>query len=389
MSAPLLHTRIANACALISQEQERWIIQPEAPDHMAGSNWFTCMAGLAASAAPVPVTVRWPPLRETNLGDYTGNDSFATVLDRVCFLDPGDGNWQRLEGVQVDGDEAHLSLPPGPDGRRFAVGMPVDARDLHGLLAEAQASAHAQVRLLGHATRGSPVWGLTVSEGDQAQGTIVVQSLQHAQEWGGLRAHRHLLRYLLSKEGAPLRQRWRWLCYPATNADGLYRGWRGDPMVVDDYNPNRDWGVFSLPEIRAVADDILGQLRHGPALAHAVDLHMGWNWRSHAGSAVGVAADDGDLDECKAWHYAFADALMQQSQFTDFNWQVHRRGRPTFPSWLMSETGLHGQTLELSRHLWPDGHGGQAMPNQEREERFGSDLAIALDRFLQQNPYPR
>lgn len=384
-----LHTRCANACALITQEAGRWIIQPEAPESMAGSNWFTCLAGLDATTEPVDCTVRWLPLRATNVGDYTGNDNFASVLDRVCFLDHGDGTWQRLTEVQVAGDEAHLQLPPGPAGRRFAIGMPVDARDLHGLLSEAQASPHAQVRLLGHATRGSPVWGLTVSDGDQAQGTIVVQSLQHAQEWAGLRAHRHLLRYLLSPEGAALRQRWRWLCYPATNADGLYRGWRGDPMVVDDYNPNRDWGTFSLPEIRAVADDILSNLQQGPPLAHAVDLHMGWNWRSNPGSAVGVAADDGDLELCKQWHYAFADALMEQSQFSDFHWQIHRRGRPTFPSWLMSETGLHGQTLEISRHLWPDAQGGKELPTQQREERFGRDLAITLDAFLSHNPYPR
>lgn len=382
------HQRCPQANGRWSWDGEVWQLQPEAPAGTSGNGWYALCVGLNASSESIPVHIQWLALVDQAGGDYASNQSFATVLDRVCCIDEGDGRWRLLSAVRLVDDGALLSLPPGGPNRRFAVGMPADASDLHALLTAAQASPHAALRCLGHATRGSPVWGVTISEGHAAQGTIVVQSLQHAQEWAGLRAHRHLVEFLLSPAAAALRQRWRWLCYPATNADGLYLGWRGDPMVVDDYNPNRDWGVFRLPEVRAVADDLLAQLAQGPALAHAVDLHMGWNWRSDPGSAVGVAAGDGDLDNWAAWHHAFADALIAGAQHTQHHWAVHRRGRPTFPGWLHAESGVHGQTIEISRHQWPDGHGGWELPSQQREERFGSDLARVLDAFLTQHPAP-
>ncbi|TVR40735.1 MAG: hypothetical protein EA402_13515 [Planctomycetota bacterium] len=383
------HTHCPAACAEIEQGTDgRWIIRPDAPAHAGGNQWFSLCVGLDATSQALECAIHWLPINAEVAGEYPDNHNFATVLDRCCFLDHGDGRWQRLEKVELIPEGACLRLPSGGPGRRLAVGMPVAPEDLHTVLDLAQASPHAQVRRLGHARRGSPVWALTVSEGDRAQGSIVVQSLQHAQEWGGLRAHAALIGHLLSPAGAALRRRWRWLCYPATNADGLYQGWRGDPMVVDGLNPNRDWGTFTLNEVRLVAEDMLGCLRAGPALAHVVDLHMGWNHRQHPGSAVGVAAPDGDLGPIRPWHQGFAEDLIRRSAFSDGQWEIHRRGRPTFPAWLHGEIGFHGQTLELSRHHWPSADGGWEPPSQAREEAFGIALAESLDAYLSDQAHP-
>ena len=390
MSTDWLHTHCPGACALIDEAENLIRVSPDAPAGVGGNHWFRFLVGVGATTAARQVHLCWPQDQPGTDAAYGGNHNVATVLDRCCFLDHGDGRWRRIENVAVDGQQALVTVPAGGDGRRLAVGMPVTAIDLHRLLDLVQDSPLADLRRIGHASRGSPLWGITIAEGDQAIGTIVIQALQHASEWAGLRVMEHLIRHLLTAAGAPLRRRWRWLCYPATNADGLYMGWRGDPMQVDDRNPNRDWGTFALPETRAVADDILDQLASGPPLAHALDLHMGWNWRDDPGSAVGVctpATEPGALPQpVRDWHARCATMLCRDAGFTRHLWPVHQVDRPTFPGWLYRETGLHGQTLEISRHLWPEGD-HFVPPDQTREEALGPALASTLDAFLQAHPW--
>lgn len=384
MSTPF-HLRCPGACARVEARDGVFHLRPDTPPAVAGNHWFRFLVGVDASDAPIPFVLHWPASGGQEGGEYAGNHNFATVLDRCCFLDPGTGTWERVASLRETGGGVEGTIPPGGDGRRFAVGMPVTAVDLHRVLERVQGHPEGVVRRIGFGQRGSPIWRASLGGGEAAGGTILLQAMQHGSEWAGLRVMEGLVEYLLSDAGAMMRRRWRWCLYPATNADSLYQGWRGDMMEVEGVNPNRDWGVFALPETRAVAEDIHRTLREGAPLRQVIDLHMGWNWRKDPGSGIGIPAaetDDTLPARVRTRMHAFADILLEGSSFTRFRWSVHGGDRPTFPSWLYRETGVHGHTLEVSRHLWPTPDGGVTTPEPAFEKRLGKDLVCALDRFL-------
>lgn len=374
-------TDITGACCIVTRSNHEWHLRPELPSEASGHSWFRFLVGLEATPEPLTAYVHWPTHRPQAVSDYNNNDSFATALDRCCFIDSGDGRWHRIDDTRLIDNGVEIVLPPGGCDRRLAIGMPVTGDDLERLLALADQHPDSQTQVIGHASRGSPVHAIRIGGGVNAKGTMVVQSLVHAQEWAGLRVLTSLVQELLSPAGESLRQRWRWLCYPATNADGLYLGWRGDPHVVDNINPNRDWGVGRLPEISAVAADLTQQLVDSPPLQHAIDLHMGWNWRDESGAAVATGVSGHYPPTVIERQQAFAAALFAATDFCDSIWPSTRSDRPNTSAWIQQRfPEATAQAIEVSRHAWLDRQTGLWRRPQEADEmNLGIAIAHTLD----------
>jgi len=349
--------------------------------NVRGNKWYAFSVHLGASSKPCEVEILWPETQSAG-GEYAGNHSFAEVLDRVLFVDAGDGCWRRLEQTARIPGGVRAVIPPGPAGRRLAVGMPVGMEDLDAVLALANDSEHARVDRMGTAPLGTPLHAVVVGDPASAEGTLVISAGQHYSEWAGLRMADEMLRFLLGGHGELLRKRFRWIFYPWINADALALGCHGDPMHRMDINLNRDWGPFERPETRAVRDHLSRELAHGPKPLHLLDLHMGWHSRDTCGAGMTVPKEGDAPQALIDTQWAFTRFVMERADYTDYIWRHGSLDRPNFASWIGRNFGIPAQTVEVSRHRWRMREDGRWVPPSPHLERaLGLALLQALAEF--------
>jgi hypothetical protein len=106
------------------------VLRPDTPEEIPGNIWYSFLIGVSATDEPREIVIQWPDVKPWPASDYNDNDTFAEVLDRVIFMDCGDGRWQRIDQVTRTDLGTLVTVPPGSDGRRLAVGMPVTQQDL-------------------------------------------------------------------------------------------------------------------------------------------------------------------------------------------------------------------------------------------------------------------
>lgn len=356
-------------------------LSPSTPGKVSGNQWYEFQMDLEADSEARMVEVEWPENLDWE-GDYSENQSFAEVLDRVMFLDGGDGEWRRLERVERIPNGVRVVVPPGSSGRRMAVGMPVGMDDLNRVLSLASAYPRTRVERLGTALRGTPIHAVTLEGRPDAAGTLVVSAGLHFSEWAGLRMIEAMLRFLLGKEGEEARKRYRWILYPWINTDALALGWRGDPLHVDGINLNRDWGPFERPETRCVRDHLERELGAGSPPLHLLDLHMGWHSRDTCGAGMTVPKDGDAPANLIERQLEFVRRVMKRVDYTDFIWRHGSMDRPNFASWFARRFGCPAQTVEVSRHRWRRRSDGRwVSPSMELERELGRELARSLADF--------
>ncbi len=368
--------------AEIEHTGEGLVIRPTCPAQTSGNHWFACTAALDATEHPIVVRIAWPPVTGGMDGEYAGNHPFADVLDRVIFIDQGDGYWRRVQSTERTDDGVRLTLAKGASGRRLAVGMPVGPGDLDTMVTNAKSDANAQVESIGTSPRGNPVHGITIGNPDTCEGAFAITAYQHYSEWAGVRVAGSMAEYLLSDDASELRQRWCWLIYPCLNIDALLHGWEADRFQTEGVNMNRDWSAFSMAETRAVRDHLGAIAGSGVTVRHGLDLHMGWHSRDTCGAGLTVFNDEATPSSLVRRQQQFAERLMANADYTDFIWHAGGIERPNFAGWFTRTYGVPGQTLEISRHRWRQRKDGQwVAPSIEREQALGVAIAGALDVF--------
>ncbi len=168
-----------------------------------------------------------------------------------------------------DGRTATLVLPPGQavvSGQEL-----VGANEQAALMARLDRSTSVTRETLGRSLGGRPIEALRIGD-PSARRLVILLGRQHPPEVSGAIAMEHFLDTLVARAdaGELAAQEVQILAIPLLNPDGVARGhWRANLGGVD---LNRDWGRFTQPETRAVAD-WLGRLpsRIRPVLM--VDFH--------------------------------------------------------------------------------------------------------------------
>jgi predicted deacylase len=172
-------------------------------------------------------------------------------------------------------------------------------------------------------------------------------------------------------EGArAFRARFRVLCVPLVNPDGVHEGqWRSTLGAVDT---NRDWGPFSQAETRAVRDAILAFTRGaGRTPRLLLDFH------ATAKDIFYVPPDDALLDPP---HFASRWLAAIEKRFPDYAVESNAKNNVnewTFKRWAFETFGAPGITYEL----------GAATPH-ERIARIVPGAAEEAMRLLLAEPAP-
>ena len=174
---------------------------------------------------------------------------------------------------------------------------------------------------------------------EKPQGMILLLGRQHPPEVTGAFAYQDFVDRLFENDGLArsFRQRFRLVLVPLVNPDGVARGhWRMNRGGTD---LNRDWGLFTQPETRAIAA-WLDTAMQETKLSLLLDFHSTWNDVIYSQHPSDKPTPSGFN---QAWYEAIKNRLGDETPA----WSgQHNLGMPTSKSWARREFGISAITYE-------------------------------------------
>jgi predicted deacylase len=250
--------------------------------------------------------------------------------------------WQRLAASRVralDDGSAEFRLNVPADGLYVAAQPPLGSAAMGRWARDLSVTHGLRTVEIARSAGGRPVMAYETGTPGR-RGALVLTGRQHPPEVTGGLAFQDFVERLLAAD--PLAERFRATyaigLVPEVNPDGVARGhWRTNLRGVD---LNRDWGPFTQPETRGVAD-WLAALDGEVPLRLFVDFHSTWQdvfYMPHPEDdpePAGFAAE---------WRRRLAARLGEA--MPDWSGQ-HNPGLPTAKSWVRKAYGVVAMTYEV------------------------------------------
>lgn len=224
----------ASACSVTGAREFALLITPEHAPPINPSPWYGFRYQTDGAAEPVTVTLRY-------LG---GQHRYAPKWSERK------GVWRELPSTPVDeGKGASFQLPPGKG--MIAAQEIITPADTKAAMQRWSAASGAKPFTLGRSHDGRPIEAIRLGRAD-APRLVILLGRQHPPEVTGAMAMEAFIDTLVEdvagKPATPADIQF--LIVPMLNPDGVTRGhWRANRGAVD---LNRDWGIFTQPETRAV-----------------------------------------------------------------------------------------------------------------------------------------
>ncbi|RPH51532.1 MAG: hypothetical protein EHM91_01055 [Planctomycetota bacterium] len=208
------------------------------------------------------VTITMTDLR----GEYNFKPGGLCVRDDTPPVISSDGKtWRHLgEKNEFAKDEATFKVTPESDTLWIAHIEPYTASRLDRFLGEIRSSPHLKDDVIGKTVEGRDLHLLTITESPGAP-VVWLMCRQHAWETGTSFVGEGAIRFLLSAEARPLRQKLVFKILPMVDPDGCARG--GVRFNRHGYDVNRNWDSADpenpdsrrlMPEICAAKKAITG-----------------------------------------------------------------------------------------------------------------------------------
>lgn len=199
------------------------------------------------------VTITLTALR----GEYNYKPGGLCVRDDTPPVISADGRtWRHLgEKIALEKDEATFRVTPESDSLWIAHIEPYPASRLERFLDEIRGSPVLKDEVIGKTVEGRDLHLLTITELPGAP-VVWLMCRQHAWETGTSFVGEGAIRFLLSREGAPLRQKAVFKILPMMDPDGCARG--GVRFNRNGYDVNRNWDSADpgKPESRRLMPEI-------------------------------------------------------------------------------------------------------------------------------------
>jgi predicted deacylase len=224
----------AAACSVTGARDFTLLITPEHAPPINPSPWYGFRYQTDGTTDPVTVTLRY-------LG---GRHRYAPKWS------DGGGAWRELPSTPVDeGKGAAFELPPGKGV--IAAQEIIAPADTMAAMQRWSAASGARPFTLGQSHDGRPIEAIRLGRAD-APRLVILIGRQHPPEVTGAMAMEAFVDTLVDHEARKVQALadLQFLIVPMLNPDGVTRGhWRANRGAVD---LNRDWGIFTQPETRAV-----------------------------------------------------------------------------------------------------------------------------------------
>jgi hypothetical protein len=314
-----------------------------------------------------PVTITLTDLR----GEYDYRPGAVGIDDRTPPVVSADGcaTWTHLPPPAFDRERAEttFTFTPAADSVFVAHVEPYTASRLDRVLAEIRAMPGLTDEVIGKSVEGRDLHLLTIGSGPR---TVWLMCRQHAWESGTSWVGEGAIRFLLSDEGRPWRERVTFRILPMLDPDGCARG--GVRFNRNGYDLNRNWDTADPddPAARRLMPEICAAkaaLRRPGRFDLFLTLHNqesgGWMSGSERHGALAAR---------------LFDALKSRTVVGDgprTSRERPARGRATVYEYLEGELGLPAFILEQG--IATDPILGRPPTSADRLE-FGRHLAVAL-----------
>lgn len=305
-------------------EDDRTLSILVTPEHLPPINpspWYA-FRYVAAEGGALTVIVRYQGARHRYVPKWRGRGDLAAFSATVA----------------QDGSSVSISLPPGEG---VVSGQPLLTATHYEKLLEQLADTGGGSRItLGYSHDSRPIDAVRLGNAD-APHLIILLGRQHPPEVTGTVAM-DAFALALAKQiesGAIDRKQYQFLIVPLLNPDGVARGhWRANLGGVD---LNRDWGTFSQPETRAVAN-WLKALPSGVKPVLMLDFH---STNRNLFYVQGTEASPQGAKFLSAWLGG------KETAFTGYPFSIEPRdanpGSGTTKNWFNTIYGIPAYTYEV------------------------------------------
>lgn len=318
--------------------------------------------------------------------------SFFYVLPEVTYISTDQKHWSNIEGAYIDGDCIVFTIEMPEDECYISTTLYYTEAMFNDLLKVATASPYVQTECIGRGWDGNKLMAFTATDFTvpvSEKKAVYLQGAQHCHERTGCHVTDYMIRYLASgsDEVKEILKTTIFHFVPVVDITG----WRCSCSVHPartttkmDYNYNRDWGAFTAPETKAIADWLQKKVDEGERFEFLADIHGGTGDERDYTSGAGVNIEATDSEEIKARKQHFVDMLAVNSDFIrpdENGCHPHTQEKGMFAIYAQEHFGT-AFTFEVSQSKIWDRAAGRRFPNSQFAfKRFGEQLTRIVAEF--------
>lgn len=355
--------------------------------------WYAKITGKKGER--VTIRLNWPHFDPEAVSEEYKNwasystewPSFFHVVKDVLYYSTDRVTWTRIEGAYEEGDIVVFSLELPSDKCYVCATLHYTVKQFELLEKTAEASEFMQIANLGEGWNGDSLLSFVATDFSvpvSEKKTVYLQGMQHCQEHAaGLLCH-NMLMYLASgcEEAKEIMKRFIFRITPVVDITGWRLGAEAHPLRAAsmEFNYNRDWDKFEIPEVKLIADYLEGLKANGENFVFLADVHGGTGDENDYSSGAGIAF--GGISEERTEHQKrFVDLVRANCDYlnpAETHYGIGKGVESMFRRYADMNLGP-AYTYEVSMSKMWDRAAGRRFPNTpEAFSRLGGQMVKVI-----------
>lgn len=348
----------------------------------------------------ITIKIKWPQFDANKVSQeykewssYSADwISFFYAVHEVCYISTDQKNWTNIKNAVLEDDCIVFSLNLPADECYISTTLYYTEAMFEDLIKTVAFSPYVKVENIGKGWDGSDLLAFTATDFSvpvSEKKTVYLQGAQHCHERTGCHVCDYMLRFLTSgsDEAKNMLKRCIFRFVPIVDITGWRSGCSVHPerKASMDFNYNRDWGVFNVPETLLITEYLNKAKLSGESFEFLADLHGGTGDERDYSSGAGVNIDDRDSKEIINRKIKFVNFMKQNCDFIkpeDEGYNCHRQHENMFAVYTQKNFGT-SFTFEISQSKIWDREAGRRFPNSQFAfKRFAEQLIKVIDKFV-------
>ncbi len=322
-------------------------------------------------------SVDWPP--------------FFHAVKETLYYSSDELVWNHVENAREDGNDVLFSVVLTSEVCYISNILHYTHASFDNLIREASASRDVQAFSLGRAWDGSELMTFVCTDFDvpaEKKLNVYLQAAQHCNEHPGCHVLDYMVRYLASgsEDVRKILKKFIFRITPVVDKAGWRWGLQINPGRVSniEFNYNRDWVAFTLPETRAISNYLEKIRDDGGRFLLLADLHGGTGNEDDYQSGAGVSVDNTRGDAFRKAQEKFVDLIRENCDYIDpaeKGYAYEGSLDTMFDGYAKNRFGM-GFTFEISMSKIWDRAAGRRFPNSQAAfKRFARQLVTVIDKY--------
>ena len=365
--------------------------------------WYVKIIGQVGER--ITIRLKWPQFDPDKVSEeYKSWDSYSAdwpsffeTVPEVIYYSADEVHWDRVEGAVIEGDTVVFSQTLSSEVSYLSTILHYTPANFADLLKETARSPYVQSHSLCKGWDGGDLMTFTATDFSvptELKKTIYFQAAQHCPEHPGPHVCDFMLRYLANPDDVAkeILKKCIFRITPVVDRTGWTLGCQCNPLRAGslDFNYNRDWGAFKLPETKAIAEYLKELKDNGERLIFLADLHGGTGDEDDYSSGAGITFDNRARSDILDSMRKFNDMVRKRCDYLNpqDSYDVAFLENDTMFSTYASRNLGPGYSFEFSMSKMWDRAAGKRLPNSQAAfERFAKQLVQVLGEFSDEAVY--